>query len=298
MDKLSLMQSFVEVASQSGFTAAAEQLGVSRAHVSKSVMQLEQHLGTRLFNRTTRQVSLTETGRLYFERCQQVLEDINEIEQIAQEQSQQPRGLLRIAAPTSFGVRHLNPLISKYLRQYPDMAIDLSLSDRLIDVVAEGYDVAIRIAQLSDSSLVARRLAPCRRVLVASSDYLQQFGTPQTFQDLTQHNCLIYNNDLHSGNWVFSGGEKVRVKGSLHCDNGDVLKQATLEGLGVAMLPTFIVGSALQKGHLIEILPDHPLESLAIYAVYPSRRYLARKVRTFLDFLGTQLGEQPSWDEY
>jgi DNA-binding transcriptional LysR family regulator len=301
MDKLNSMQTFVEVVNCEGFTAAANRIGLSRAQVSKSVMQLEAHLGARLLNRTTRRISLTETGRSYYERCKAILHDIEEVEGLAGEQSSQPRGTLTLAAPTSFGILHLNHIIPGYIKQYPDVRVSLSLNDRFIDVVSEGFDLAIRITELEDSSLVARKIAPCRRVLVASPDYLEKYGEPKVPQDLAIHHCLVYSNDLTLGTWTLNGAagaESVRVNGPVCADNGDVLKDAAVDGLGVALLPTFIVGPELSTGRLVQVLRDYCPDVISVYAVFPSRRYVSAKVRTFVNYLSECFGDRPKWDRF
>jgi DNA-binding transcriptional LysR family regulator len=301
MDRFNSMAIFVEVVNQEGFTAAAEKLGLSRAQVSKSVMQLEAHLGTRLLNRTTRRVSLTEVGRVYHERCVAILADIEEIEGMAGEQTDKPRGTLRLSAPNSFGILHLNEVIPRYIKQYPQVRISLSLSDRLIDVVAEGFDLVIRIAAPEDSSLIARKIAPCRRVFCAAPGYLEQSGIPRVPQDLAIHPCLVYSNDLRPDTWVLhgpNGAESIKVNGPVCADNGDALKAAAVAGLGVALLPTFIVGPELRAGRLQQVLTNYCPPEISIYAVFPSRRYLSAKVRTFVDFLSGCFGENPGWDRF
>lgn len=301
MDRLQNMSLFVEVVKHQSFSAAADRLGLSRAQVSKAIMQLENHLGTRLLNRTTRRVSLTQTGQIYFERCKTILQDIEEIEGIAGEQTTKPHGRLSVSAPTSFSILHLQEAIPTYLRQFPDVQITLSLADRFVDVVAEGFDVAIRIAELEDSSLVARKLAPCRLVFCASPAYLKKFGTPKVPQDLAIHHCLTYSNDPRPDTWVLhgpNGVESVKVNGPLNADNGDILKAAALAGLGIVAQPTFIVGPDLRAGKLQQVLVDYCPPEISINAVFPSRRYLSAKVRTFVDFLGGYFGENPAWDQF
>jgi DNA-binding transcriptional LysR family regulator len=301
MDKLNSMSIFVEVVNGQSFTAAADKTGFSRAQVSKSVSQLEAYLGTRLLNRTTRRISLTETGRIYYERCKAILNDIDEVEGIAGEQASNPHGKLTISAPTSFGTLHLNEAIPQYMKQYPQVQITLSLADRFIDVVAEGFDLAIRIAELEDSSLIARRIAPCKRVFCASPDYLNKYGTPKVPQDLAIHQCLIYSNDLKPDTWILhgpNGTESIKVNGPICADNGDILKAAAISGLGVTLLPTFIAGPDLAAGRLKQVLPDYCPPEISIYIVFPSRRYLSAKVKTFVNFLSGYYGECPSWDRF
>lgn len=299
MDKLNSMRHFVEVARESGFTPAAEKLGLSRAQLSKSVMQLESALGTRLLNRTTRRISLTETGKTYFERCLSILEDIEDLEASTTEENKTPRGRLSICAPTSFGILHLQDALMEYQNQYSEVQINLSLTDRFIDVVEEGFDVVIRIAALEDSSLVARKIAPCKRLFCTSPEYLQKNGAPHVPQDLAIHPCLIYSNELRADTWNLEGPngiESVKVNGPVCADNGDILKTAALNHMGVTLLPTFIVGDELKTGKLVQVLDDYCPPDINIYAVFPSRRYLSVKVRSFVDHLNDYFGDTPYWD--
>jgi DNA-binding transcriptional LysR family regulator len=299
MDRLNGMNIFVEVARRGGFTPAARHLGLSRAQVSKAVSALERHLGARLLNRTTRQVSLTATGRVYLERCEVILEEIVELEDIAASHSAEPAGRLRLSAPTSFGILHLRRAITAYLEKYPAVQISLSLTDRFVDVVAEGFDLAIRIAELEDSSLVARRIAPSRLVFCAAPDYLEKHGEPQVPQDLAIHHCLVYSNELKPDLWRLrgpAGVESVRVNGPVCADNGDVLRSAALSGLGIALLPTFIVGADLRDGSLRQLLADYCPPPISINAVFPSRRFLSARVRSFVDFLAAYYGDTPDWE--
>jgi len=295
------MQIFVEVTRAAGFSAAATRLGLSRAQVSKSVMQLEQHLGTRLFNRTTRRISLTDVGNAYLERCIDILQEIEETEAVAAAQTREPRGRLTMSAPTSFGILHLQQALPAYLRQHPQVQVSLNLADRFIDVVDEGFDLVIRIAELEDSTLIARRLAPCQRLLCAAPAYLEQHGIPQVPQDLALHHCLVYSNELKPDSWRLQGPggiESVRVNGPVCADNGDILRASAVAGLGVTLLPTFIVGADLQAGRLQQVLADYRPPTISIYAVYPSRRYLSARVRSFVDFLAAYFGERPEWDRF
>lgn len=299
MDRLNSMTIFVQVVEKEGFTAASEKLGLSRAQISKSVMQLEKHLGARLLNRTTRRVSLTETGRIYYERCKLILNDIEEMEGVAGEQTSSPHGTLTLSAPTSFGILQLQKAIPEYIKRYPNVKISLSLADRFIDVVSEGFDVGIRIAKLEDSSLIARKIAPCKQVLCASPEYLNKKGTPKVPIDLALHPCLVYSNDLKPDTWILHGPdgiESIKVSGPVCADNGDILKEAAVAGLGVTLLPTFIVGAEIKAGSLQHILSDYYPPEISVYAVFPSHRYLSVKVRTFVDFLSEYFGDEPDWD--
>lgn len=300
MDRLNSMTLFIEVVKGNSFTAAAEKMGLSRAQVSKAVMQLEDHLHTRLLNRTTRRVSLTEFGRIYYDRCLSIMQDIHEIEGIASEQTSKPRGTLKLSAPTSFGILHLKDVIPQYIKQHPQVQISLNLADRFIDVVAEGFDLVIRIAELADSSLIARKIAPCKRVFCASADYLKQHGIPKVPQDLAIHHCLTYSLELKPDTWVLygpNGTESIKVNGPVCADNGDILKAAAVSGLGITLLPTFIVGPDISRGRLQQVLSDYCPPDISIYAVFPSRRYLSAKVRTFVDYLSDYFGDEPDWDQ-
>lgn len=293
------MATFVQVVENESFSAAAERLGLSRAQVSKSVMQLEAYLGTRLLNRTTRRIGLTDSGRIYYQRCREILDEVAEAEECAREDNAEPRGVLTVGAPSSFGRLHLQPLIPAFLERYPGVQLSLSLADRFLDVVGEGFDVAVRIAELEDSSLIARRLAPCRRVLCASPRYLERNGTPRVPQDLAIHACLVYSNELRPDTWVLHGPagiERITVNGPVCADNGDVLCAAAEAGLGVTLLPTFIAGESLRAGRLQAVLEDYCPPDLSINAVYPSRRFLAAKVRSFVDFIAGAFAGEPAWD--
>ncbi len=301
MDRLNNMTLFVEVVNEGSFTAAAEKASLSRAQVSKSIMQLEEHLGTRLLNRTTRRISLTEIGHIYYERCIAILHDIEEIEELAGEQTSKPQGTLTLNAPTSFGVLYLSEVIPRYIKQHPEVQVSLKLSDRFIDVVAEGFDLGIRIAELEDTSLIARKIAPCKRVFCASPEYLKQKSIPKVPKDLANHDCLIYSNELKPDNWKLHGPEginSIKVNGPVCADNGDILKAAAVSGLGITLLPTFIVGPDICAGRLQQVLPDYCPPEISIYTIFPSHRYLPAKVRTFVDFLSDYFGDNPNWDQF
>lgn len=299
MDRLRAMEAFVRVVEKGGFTAAAEDLRLSRAMVSKHVQDLEAHLGARLLNRTTRKLSLTEAGRVYYDRSTQLLAELAETEEAVGELQVKPRGRLKASSPVSFGSLHLAAVIADYMAAHPDVAVELTLNDRIVDLVEEGYDVAVRIARLADSSLIARRLAPCRFVVCASRGYLKRHGQPQHPADLAQHNCLGYSYSAASDEWRFDGPDgstSVQLKGTLQANNGDALCAAAVAGAGIAILPTFITGSDMISGRLIPILTPYQIPEAAIYAVYPSSRHLSPKVRSFVDFLVRRFGDHPPWD--
>ncbi len=299
MDRLTSMSIFVAVVEQGNFATAAEQLRVSRASASKHITALENCLGGRLLNRTTRRVSLTEAGTAYYERCKQILEDVQEAECVVTGFTSEPRGLLRINAPMSFGTKQLAGIVTGFCQTHPAVDVELTLNDRLVDVVEEGYDLAIRIAQLKESSLIARKLAPCRRVLCASPEYLDAHGRPQEPNQLNEHTCLHYSYFEGGSYWTLKGTDdehRIRIHSKLTANNGDVLYAAAREGLGITLAPTFIVGDAIRTGELDIVLPDYRPTDLGIYAVYASKRHLSAKVRAFIDFAAEQIGERPAWD--
>lgn len=290
---------FAAVVEAHSFSGAAERLGISKAAVSKRVAQLERRLGARLLFRTTRRLSVTEAGAAYYEFCARIVSEAAEAEDAVTRLQAEPRGTLRINAPMSFGRLHLAPAIVDFLRRFPDVRIDLVMDDRELDLVAEAFDVAIRIAQLPDSSLVARRLAPCRLVACAAPAYLKRHGVPRTPSDLSRHNCLHYSYAGPYGEWHFAGARRdasVRVSGSLRANNGETLREAALAGLGIVRIPTFLVGEDLRTGRLKRILPRYRLPELSIHALFAQRRHLPAKVRVFVEFLAARFGPEPVWD--
>jgi DNA-binding transcriptional LysR family regulator len=302
MDRLTSMSVFVRVAAHHSFAVAARELGLSRAGVSKHVLALEQSLGARLLNRNTRRLSLTEVGGVVFERYSQILEEIEEVENSAGAQHTAPRGVLRVVSSVSFGITHLGALIAAYLAQYPEVSIDLVLNDRVIDLIEEGFDVAVRIGRLADSSLIARRLAPIRFALCASPDYVARCGVPQRPSDLHDHECVVYTARQGSGQWRLTGPdgaeETVHISGRLRANNGNLLRVAVLNGRGIGFAPTFLVGEDLTAGRLVCVLPDHVPVEEELAALYPHRRQLSGKVRSFVDFLAERLTGEPEWDRW
>ncbi|MBE0532949.1 MAG: LysR family transcriptional regulator [Rhodospirillales bacterium] len=299
MLSLDVLQVFVRIAETGSFSAAARDLGLSKSATSKKLAVLEDRLGARLFNRTTRRLSLTEAGSDFLERAQRILAELEEAEQAAGRLTDEPRGVLRVNAPMSFGIQHVAPALGDFMTRYPDLAVTLDLDDRRVSLIEEGYDVAVRIADLPDSSLVARKLAPARRAVCASPAYWAAHGVPAHPRELTRHNCLIYAYLPAQNDWRFRGPGgplTVRVAGNLKANNGDVLREAALAGLGVCLAPTFLVGDDLRDGRLRAVLDTFADDSLAIYAVYPHRRHLSAKVRAFVDFLAGRFGPRPYWD--
>jgi DNA-binding transcriptional LysR family regulator len=269
-------------------------MGMSRSAVSKHVMDLEAALGVQLLHRTTRQTSATDAGLAYVERCKAILSEIDEAELSVSNAQQVPRGQLRVNAPMTFGTMHLGAAIADFMRRYSDVQVHLALDDRFVDPIAEGFDVTIRIAALEDSSLIARRIMPARRVLCASPEYLRARGEPKTPDDLRRHDGLHYGNLATGAQWKLVGPEGDRwvpVKALLCANNGEVLRDAALRGLGIALLPVFIIGRELEEGRLAVVLQDYEPPPVAVYALYPPSRYLSAKVRVFVDFLVARFAE-------
>ena len=301
MDKLDAMNAFAKVVAAGSYAEAARRLGLTRSAVSKAVMELEQLLGARLLDRTTRRVAPTEAGRAYYERCVSILADVEETEIQISRLHDAPRGVLKINAPMSFGTRYLGGAVADFMARYPDLKIELILNDRVIDPLEEGVDVTVRIGALADSSLIARRLAPARLVLAAAPDYLERNGMPQSPEDLAHHRCLTYGHMAAVQRWTLvREGEAVTVPvtSRLCSNNGDVLRDAALSGNGIAQLPTFLIGPDIAAGRLKVVLGDWPPAPLGIYALYAPNRYLAAKTRVFIDFISQRFGDPPEWDAF
>lgn len=301
LDHLTGMAVFARVVEEGGFSKAAQTLGLSKSAVSKQVSRLEDRLGVRLLNRTTRRLSLTEAGTAFYEGCRQVVSDAEAAEAAVSHLASAPRGVLRVNAPMSFGQLHVAPALPDFMARYPELAIDLQLNDRTVDVVEEGFDMAIRIGELPDSSLIARRLAPMRRAAAAAPAYLDRHGRLAHPRDLEAHECLIYSYLAWGREWRFDGegGEvRVPVSGRVEINNGDALLAAARRGAGIVMLPTFLVGDDLRAGRLEPVLADwSPTQRGAVYAVFPASRNLLPKVRVFVDFLAERFGPTPYWDD-
>jgi len=299
MQNLNDMVTFARVVEAGGFSEAARQMGVSKSGVSKSIAKLELSLGVRLLNRSTRGLSLTEIGAAFHEHCIRITEEAAQAADVVGRLQSEPRGVLRVTAPVAFGRLHVAPAVAEYLSRYPRLKLDMTITDRMVDLVSEGYDVAIRIRREPSLHVVARELAPVRRVVCATPEYFERRGIPTVPHDLTEHNCLHYTHFGTQGEWRFqsAGGEiVVPVKGSLRIDDDDTLAQAVLSGLGIAMLPTFIIGRELQAGRLRSVLSDYvPLER-RIYAVHLPNVRLPVKIRAFIDFLQDRFGPEPYWD--
>lgn len=295
MDKLTSMNVFVRVAKAGSFAGAARDLGISRAMATKHIMQLESELNTRLFNRTTRNISLTEVGQSYLERCQQVLLDVEEMEAAVTHLQREPRGVLKISAPPVIGATQIAPALTEYLKGYPELSVEMMLKGGQVDLIDEGVDIAIYLGPISDTSLVARKLASSSLVVCASPEYLKEHGTPQDPEDLEDHSCLINWAIPPRNKWRFKGilGEReITVAGRMQANMGDPIRMAAVNGLGLVMLPKYIVGRDIEKGKLVPIMEDYAIAPLDIHAVYPHRKYLSAKVRSFVDFIQEWLPRQ------
>jgi DNA-binding transcriptional LysR family regulator len=297
MDRFGDLDVFSRVVTARSMSGAGRELGLSPAVISKRIRRLEERLGVRLLQRTTRQLALTEAGQGFYERVVGILAAIEEAEAWASQGSATARGLLKVTAPTSFGRLHIAPHLNRFLDANPDVTVDLTLSDAFSDIVGEGFDLAIRIADLTDSSLIAKRLAPAHRVLCASPAYLEREGVPASLADLQRHAMLIHN----GSEWRLEGPdglEAVKVMSRLRTNSSEVVREAVLAGSGIALRSTWDVGPELKSGALVRVLPEYASSRrVAVHAVYPSRRHLEHKLRAFLDFLQALYGPTPYWDE-
>jgi DNA-binding transcriptional LysR family regulator len=290
MDRFENTRVFAAVVDAESFTAAAERLGMSRAAVSKHVLQLEERLGARLLNRTTRRVSVTESGRIFYEQCRRILADLEDAERAAGELHNEPRGELRIMAPTNFGLAEIGAAITDLALAYPRLRINLTLNDHVTDPIAEGYDIAISVGRPrgASSSLIARKLNSSRRILCATPDYLARRGTPQQPEDLAQHACLTYSYLAEPDEWHLIGhdGERVvKISGPIVTSHREVLKTAVVRGLGIAYGPVIFFREDIKAGRVVEVLPKFKLPEETIYAVYPVGQQRSAKVLAFNDFM-------------
>jgi len=295
------MNSFVRVVEAGSISKAAEQLGMAKSGVSRRLADLESRLGVRLMNRTTRRSSLTDAGRTYYEGAVKLLSDVAELDAVVADSEASLEGRLRLAAPLSFGLCHLAPAIEEFVEAHPAVLIDIDFSDRQIDLVAQGVDLAIRIAELRDSSLKARHICPIRLMLCASPAYLERHGTPRKPDDLAGHRILHY--DIGGGSVLRladgrGGEQQVHVEPQLVANNGDFLCDMAISGHGIILTPTFIAWQALATGELQALMSDYWPPPLNAYAVYPQTRYLSRRARSFIDFLAERFGTNPYWDQF
>ena len=300
MDRIDAMRAFVAVVTEGSFSNAANTLQLSPQLVSKYVSKLEEQLNSRLLNRTTRKVSLTEAGSHYFGHAQQILLSIDDMESKLGGLQQNPKGVLRISAPVSFALKHMAKLITDFQIHYPLVKVDLQLTDRKVDIVEEGFDVALRIGQLKSSSLIAKKVAPIRVMLCAAPDYLNKHGTPTLPEDIAEHRYLHYsymNMDGKDDIYQLLKAKYLKQGSELRSNNGDVLVDAAIAGAGIVLQPTFIISEALSSGKLVVVLPKLEPEALGLYAVYAHRKLLPHKVRCFIDFVEGYYGTPPYWDE-
>ncbi|MCU7807169.1 MAG: LysR family transcriptional regulator [Candidatus Thiodiazotropha sp. (ex Semelilucina semeliformis)] len=301
MDRLDSLESFVAVVEAGQFSAGAERLGVGKSVVSRRVSELEEYLGARLLQRTTRKLSLTDAGREFYPRALQLLEDLAEAEQSVSSGQRALSGRIRIATPLTFGLLHLKPLLNDFMQTHPGVILDMDMNDGQVDLIQEGVDLALRIGRLESSSMIALPLAPIRTTVVASPDYLATHGTPETPEDLSQHQGLCYSNLPEPQKWRMTDStgkvHTVNMKPRLVVNNGDLILEAATAGLGICLSPTFIAYRAIREGHLKPILTDYQIPGATAYAVYPSRRFVPTRVRALVEFLKQQFGDRPYWDE-
>jgi DNA-binding transcriptional LysR family regulator len=300
MQNLEDIATFVKVVDVGSFTGAAEALETSQPVVSKSVTRLEQRLGVRLLNRTTRRISLTEAGTELYRQASKAISMLDDAQVDIGRYQSEPRGTLRISAPTSFTLLHLRQRLARFLELHPHVTLDLVLEDRVVDIVEEGFDAAIRIAVLSSSTLIARRLAPCKQVICASPAYVARHGTPEALEDLLNHNCIVYTLGRDARVWrvLADDGSEVQlpVHGNAYVNSGFLEQGFALEGVGIAILPTFYVGDALREGKLVRLLEHVRLPELGVHFVYPDRRNLLPKLKALLDFLVGSFDGRADWD--
>lgn len=302
MNEFTQIRTFVTLVESQSISKAAEKMDVAISAVSRRLKELESGLGVQLIQRTTRKMHLTEAGEKFYQRCVRLLDDLEEAKQEVSNSAKELSGTLRIATPLSFGVAHLSPAIAAFMHLHPQIKIDLDMSDRRIDLVAEGLDMAIRIGTLEDSSLIAKKLASVRHVVCASPDFLQQHGVPKNPEALAELPALCYGNLSQPGNWHYwdkdNKSHVVKVPMRMRATNGDALVEAAIAGLGILCEPSFIVHGAVERGVLKPVLTDYQWFSMNIYAVYPQTRYVPTRVRAFIDFLSSHFGNEPYWERF
>ena len=300
MDRFENMGVFIRVVEAGSISGAADRLGVAKSAVSRRLKELEEHLGVELFHRTTRRMNLTETGRAFYHQSVRILEDVLEAEIATSQAHGTLKGSLKIALPSTFGLMHMGPAINEFSQAHPQIEFDLDFNDREVDLIQEGFDLAIRIANLPDSSLIARRLAPIQTVLCASPSYLEHMGAPQTPDDLREHQCLVYSllRDFEYWHLTDSNGREIRTKvhPTLKASTGEFLKDAAVEGRGIILVPSFIAYKEIERGTLVPVLKDYKTPQIDAYAIYPQTRHLSQRVRAFVDFLVKRFEGTPYWD--
>ena len=301
MLKTEEIQIFTQIVDSGTITAAAEQLQLAKSAVSRRLTGLEERLGVELFHRSTRKLSLTDSGQTFYQRCLQILDEIAEAESSVSESHQELRGQIRVAAPLSFGLMHLASAIIDFQKLHPAITFDIDFNDREIDLIQEGFDVAVRIAKLKDSSLMARKLAELSTVVCASPEYLSQHGEPKTPNDLVNHDCITYSYLARPDQWEFKNKEgklmNVNVNKFVRANNGEFMRDAATAGLGIIRQPTFIAYKDIAVGKLVQILQDYETTSVTAYAIYPPTRHLSHRVRQFIDFLVKRFEGSPCWEQ-
>jgi DNA-binding transcriptional LysR family regulator len=299
MDRALEMQVFCTVVDKGTFVGAAEPLGMSKAAISRYISALEERLGARLLQRTTRRLSLTEEGREFYHQAREVLAMMDAAEEAVSSAAPEPTGVLRVNAPVSFGVLHLAPLWADFISLYPKVELDISLNDRLVDLVEEGFDAAVRIARMENSSLVGRRLASTRMCLCAAPAYLERYPPLTSLEDLSAHGVVAYTHFASGNDWLFegpNGPQSVRTRSAIRCNNGDTCRSIALAGGGIALQPSFMVAGDLRDGTLVEVLAQYRSIELGVYVVYPSRKHLPPKVRALVNFLAERFA-RPGWED-
>jgi DNA-binding transcriptional LysR family regulator len=292
LQNISDMEVFVKTIALGSMSAAARSLDVTPAAVSYRLTRLETSLGTRLLHRTTRQLSLTSDGEEYLRWAQRLTAELHDAENAISRRQEVPRGVLKLAVPSSFGRQMIAPMLPRYLAEYPEVRVAMTLNDEIVDIIGQGMDLAIRISEMKDSGLISRKLADDRRILCASPDYLRRCGTPTSIEDLAHHNCLLLSNQAHWNLQGPGGPMRLSVAGNFECNNGEVLREMAIAGVGIALKATWDIAEALNSGKLLPVLPDYPVISKAsICAVYPSRRNVPAKVSSFITFFGEHIAE-------
>jgi DNA-binding transcriptional LysR family regulator len=300
MLKTEEIQAFIQIVNSGTMTAAAEQLQLAKSAVSRRLNELEEQLGVELFHRSTRKLSLTDSGRAFYERCVQILDDLTEAEHSVSESHHELRGTIKVAAPMSFGIMHLGPAIIDFQQLHPAIKFDIDFNDREVDLIREGFDVGIRIAELKDSSLIARKLAEVSLMVCASPEYLREHGEPQTPASLQEHTCITYSYLDRPDLWSFrdkAGNQiSVNVNNNMSANNGLFMLDAATAGLGIIRHPTFMTYEYIREGKLVPLLQDYEVATVNAYAIYPPTRHLSQRVRRFVDFLVERFAGQPYWE--
>jgi DNA-binding transcriptional LysR family regulator len=289
----------VAVVETANFSAAARRLSMSPSTVSRHISDLEARLGAMLVSRTTRQLVVTDIGRKFYQRCITILDELGLAEEEAEQLTREPKGVLHLTAPAVLAQRHISPYLPEFMRQYPDIAVNMVLTSQMLDLISEGIDVAIRIAAKIDPNFVAIKLAPNKRIFAASPEYIKLKGAPKSPEDLLKHNCLTSRFDPAGVPWHIREGKlvrEVRVKGNLVADNGEILLESTLQGVGIAMLPMFLASPYLRRQQLVTVLDNYTVELTSMYAVLPHRKYVPRKTRCFVEFVKQLFANPAPWD--